>query len=60
MVNNMKNGSWIVTVRCVVLKELVVFNCTEEEAAKSPFDHASDERELNQVDYEVLSVEPNK
>lgn len=56
----MKNGSWIVTVRCTVLKEIIVFNCTEEEAAKSPFDHASDERELNQVDYEVLSVEPNK
>ncbi len=56
----MKNGSWKVIVRCTVLKEITVFNCTEEEAANNPFDRSEKETELSMPDFETLSVEPIK
>jgi hypothetical protein len=55
----MEKGSWLVRVRCTVVKEVVSANCTEEEAITDPWDHAEDERELEQVDWEVEGVTPN-
>ncbi len=58
--DSMKNGSWKVIVRCTVLKEITVFNCTEEEAAKNPFEYSTCNLELSVLDFETLSVEPIK
>ena len=55
----MKKQSWIVTVRCVVTKELVCEKCTEQEAEQAPWDYSIDERELGQDDWEILSVTRN-
>lgn len=55
-----KTKSWIVTMECVVSKEVICDNCTEEQARKDPFEYASDERETGQVDWKVESVEPNE
>jgi hypothetical protein len=52
-------GSWIVTMRCTVTKEVVCENCTEEEARDNPFEHAVSEEEMGQEDWEVTHVEPN-
>jgi len=46
-----------VRVRCVVTKMVYCEGCTEEEARENPFDWASDENEIDQEDWEVLSVE---
>jgi hypothetical protein len=54
-----KKGSWIVTVRCAVIKEVVVENCTAEEAREHPFLYSVSQRELEQSDCCVDSVEPN-
>lgn len=54
-----RKGNWIVTIRATVTKEVCVENCTESEARENPFDHAEDEREIDQVDYKVLGVQPN-
>lgn len=56
----MKSGNWIVKMRCSVEKEVVLANCTEEEARTNPWDYAVEERELGQNDWEVTSVEPNE
>jgi hypothetical protein len=54
-----KKGSWIVTLRATVTKEVVCDDCTEDQAGEDPFGHAVDERELDQIDYEVTDVRPN-
>lgn len=54
-----KKGSWIVTIKAEVTKEVYCYDCTESEAREKPFDHADYERELEQIDWEVRSVEPN-
>lgn len=54
-----KKGSWIVTMRCVVVKEVVVEDCTEEQAKADPWGYAVDENETHQEDWEVRRVEPN-
>ncbi len=51
--------SWIVMMQCVVEKEVICDNCTKEEAKEQPWDFAVDEREVDQVDWKVTSVEPN-
>lgn len=52
--------SWIVRMKCTVVKEVVCDDCTEEEAREHPYDHAvGDEDEVEQTDYDVISVEPN-
>jgi len=51
--------SWIVRMKCVVIKEVVTDECTREEASNSPFEHAIDENEIEQTDWEVQSVEEN-
>lgn len=47
---------WLVRMRCVVTKEVTCEDCTEEEARTSPWDHATDELEIDQVDWEVTGV----
>lgn len=55
-----KKGSWIVRVKCTVLKNVYVSNCTEEQARIVPFEHADDELELEQIDWEVKQVIENE
>jgi hypothetical protein len=55
-----KSRSWNVRMRCVVTKLVTCEDCTEEEARTNPFEHAVDEMEIDQVDWEVLSVRENK
>lgn len=55
-----ETGSWVVRVRCVVTKELICENCTREQAESNPYDHAANETEIEQYDYEVQSVHPNR
>lgn len=55
-----KKGSWIVTIEATTKKEIVVDNCTEEQAENNPWAFAIDERHLETVDWEVLDVEPNE
>ena len=53
-------GSWIVRMKCVVLKDVYVADCTEDEARNNPFDQdVEDEIEVEQTDWDVQSVEPN-
>lgn len=51
--------SWIVKMTCTVTKQVICDGCTQEEAEENPFDFASDEVELEQIDWEVLDVRPN-
>ena len=60
MEGKMKNKkSWIVTAKCVIKKSIICEGCTEEEAQANPFEYAIDETEIEQIDWEVESVEPN-
>lgn len=52
--------SWVVKMRCVVIKEVVAEDCTEEEARNNPWEFCHDETEIEQTDWEVLHVEPNE
>ena len=47
---------WIVEMVCSVKKQVICEDCTEEQAYESPFDHAVDEIELEQIDWEVVDV----
>jgi hypothetical protein len=60
MTKRKDKGSWLVTMRCTVTKEVVCENCTEEEARANPWDHAISEEEMGQEDWEVKDVKPNK
>jgi hypothetical protein len=56
-----KIRSWIVEVECTVIKNLVVENCTEEEAYNDPWEcDVVDEQEIAQMDWKVRIVSPNK
>lgn len=55
-----KKGSWIVTMDCKVRKSVVVEDCTEAEALESPWDHAVEENEVDQMDWDVVKVERNE
>lgn len=52
--------SWIVRLKCTVYKDVVCENCTEDQAEEHPYEFATDETETDQIDWEVLSVEPNQ
>jgi len=54
-----EKGSWIVRLKCEVTKEVVCDDCTEEEAESDPFEHAVEETEIDQIDYQVVDVKPN-
>lgn len=47
-------------MKCVVTKEVVVDNCTESDAESNPWEFAVDETEIEQQDWDVLSVKPNE
>lgn len=51
---------WVLKVRCVVEKEVVLSACTETEARQSPWGFAISERELSIPDWDVLTLEENK
>jgi hypothetical protein len=53
-----KKQSWSVTMQCTVRKLVTVENCTREEAEERPFEFAVDEIEVEQIDWEVLKVDP--
>ncbi len=55
-----KTASWIVTVKCIVTKQIVVEDCTKAQAINNPWDHVVDEIEKHQDDWKVISVEPNE
>jgi len=55
-----KTKRWIVRVECIVNKEVICDNCTEDQARNNPFEFASNERELGVVGWNVDSVEPNE
>lgn len=52
------NRSWVVRVRATVTKDVYVEGCTENAAWEEPFEHASNETEVDQESFEVLSVQP--
>ena len=47
-------------MKCEVIKDVYVSDCTEDDARTNPFEHSTDEREVDQLDWEVRSVEPNE
>lgn len=54
-------GNWIVRLRCTVDKVIECVDCTEEQAAENPWDHAAGgEDEVQMMDWEVTKVEPNE
>ena len=55
-----KKRNWIVRMECKVIKDVYVSDCSEEEARTNPFAHSTNEREVDQLDWEVRSVEPNE
>lgn len=57
---SVKKSSFIVSMRCVVRKEVVVTGCTRQQAETSPWEYAEDETETDQEDWEVLSVKENE
>jgi hypothetical protein len=52
--------NWIVRMRCEVVKDVCVDNCTEDEARNDPWSFAVSEQEIEQPDWEVKSVDPNE
>lgn len=54
-----KKRTWIIRMKCTVTKEVITDKCTREEAEQDPWDHAEDEREIDQEDWEIKSLEPN-
>jgi hypothetical protein len=52
-----RKGRWKVKVRCIVMKELILDNCTIEQANDCPWDFAESEEDLDQEDWEVITVE---
>ncbi len=58
--NKVKRASWVVRMKCVVIKEVICDDCTEEQARTRPFDFASDEQEIGQDDWEVTAITENK
>jgi hypothetical protein len=51
--------SWIATIHCEIIKEVVLEDCTEKQANEDPWDHAIDEREVEQVDWRIESLKEN-
>lgn len=52
--------SWVVRLKCEVVKEICC-ECTEEEAWSAPWAHViGSEVELEMPDWDVISVKPNE
>lgn len=61
MAKKSEKGSWLVRMECVVIKEYILNDCTEDQAKTKPFDQdVVDEIEESQIDWKVLSVKPNE
>lgn len=45
-----------VTMKCIVYKAVTVECETIEQARENPWDYAVDEMEMDQVDWEILSI----
>lgn len=56
MAKKKPKASWEVAMTCTVMKIVICENCTEQQARESPFEHAVDELETGQIDWEVDSV----
>jgi len=55
-----RKSSWIVQMRCTVIRVIVCEDCTEEQARDDPFGHSTDEGDdLELVDWEVNAVDEN-
>jgi len=54
-----KKKSWIITMRCDVIKEVICNDCTLEEAKTNPWDYAVSETEMGQNDWEIEHIEEN-
>ena len=52
--------NWSIKVRCVVIKQLHLSECTEEQASNNPWDFVDEELEADQTDWQVLDVEEDK
>jgi hypothetical protein len=46
----------ILVIECKVTKEVVCEGCTVEQARNDPWEYAVDEREIDQIDWEVKSA----
>ena len=46
-------------MRCTVIKEVACSDCTEDDARNKTWEMADDETEIEQVDWEVVSVKEN-
>ncbi len=55
----MPKVNWVVRIRATVLKDVYCTGCTEAEAREQPYEHVEDEEEVDQEDFEVLSVKPD-
>jgi hypothetical protein len=51
--------SFVLTVRCVVERQIVCEDCTEAEARDDPWSHATDERDMSMPDWKVMDIRPN-
>ncbi len=51
--------SWVVTMECIIKKEIVTDECTESEARNNTWSHVLSEQEMGMNDWEVLKVEEN-
>ena len=52
-------SNWVVKMKCVVVKDVFLEDCSKSEAINNPYDYAIDETERYQQDWEVISVEEN-
>ena len=52
--------TYYVKVRCTVDKLVTCQDCTKEQARTEPWEHAIDEYETDQVDWEVRDVREDK
>ncbi len=49
-------STYTVRMERTVITLVTCEDCTEEEARSNPWDHATGEQDIDQVDWEVLSV----
>ena len=56
----MKKSNWRVRMEVKVMKEVYCENCTKEQATDSPWEYAINESELDQIDWDVISIEEDK
>ena len=57
MAKKQKRDHWKVTMRCEVTRIVSCEDCTEEEARENPWDYATDEQDVDLINWEVRKVE---